>query len=180
MQTWIALFRGINVGGRNSLPMKRLKELLTELGAQNIRTYIQSGNAVFEHSVSNAADLAEQIGLAVQKAQGFNPQVMLLTQPELEAAIAANPYPEAVDDPKSLHLYFLATPATDPKLNELEELKSNSEAFTLTDQVFYLFAPEGIGRSKLAEKAERKLAVATTARNWRTVTKVAELLGEQP
>ncbi|PTY38454.1 hypothetical protein BGP77_12145 [Saccharospirillum sp. MSK14-1] len=177
MQTWIAFFRGINVGGRNSLPMKQLKALLTELGAQNIRTYIQSGNAVFEHPAGDATDLAEQIGLAVQQAHGFKPEILLLTQTELEAAIAANPYPQAKDEPKSVQLFFLATPAVDPRLNELAELKSNSEDFTLIDQVFYLFAPDGIGRSKLAERVERKLGVATTARNWRTVTKVVELLG---
>ncbi|WP_108124121.1 DUF1697 domain-containing protein [Saccharospirillum mangrovi] len=175
MQTWIALFRGINVGGHNSLPMKTLKELLAGLGAENIQTYIQSGNAVFTHASRDSVKLAEQISLAVHETQAFKPEVMLLTEAALNAAIDANPYPQAEADPKSLHLFFLAEPARQAKLDEIQELAKDSEAFTLTESVFYLYAPEGIGRSKLAERVERKLGVSATARNWRSVRKIQEL-----
>lgn len=174
-QLWVALFRGINVGGRNSLPMKVLVGLLNDLGAESVRTYIQSGNVVFNHSDTDRAALAARIAEAVADSQGFKPEVMLLTTNELKAAIDANPYPQAEAEPKSLHLYFLAQPATAAKLDELDALAKDNEAFTLTEGVFYLHAPDGIGRSKLAERVERKLGVATTARNWRTVVKLLEL-----
>lgn len=178
MQSWIALFRGINVGGRNSLPMQQLKQLLSDLGAVNIHTYIQSGNAVFSHDEVNPIELAQRISAAVQHTQGFKAEVLLLTQSELAAAVAANPYPQADDDPKSVQLFFLAEPALNARLDELAALKKDSEDFRLTQEVFYLFAPQGIGRSKLAERAERKLGVVTTTRNWRTVMKLVELAAQ--
>ena len=92
--------------------------------------------------------------------------------------MAANPYPEGEDEPKSLHLYFLTEPAGSPNLNLLHGQQLENERFTLQDQVFYLHAPDGIGRSKLATNVDRALGVATTARNWRTVSKLREMLGE--
>lgn len=90
-------------------------------------------------------------------------------------AIDSNPYPEAEEDPKSVHLYFLSEAASNPDLDALAMLRNTSERFTLTQNVFFLLAPEGIGRSKLAAQAEGKIGVTTTARNYRTVLKLAEL-----
>jgi uncharacterized protein (DUF1697 family) len=101
--------------------------------------------------------------------------VLLLTIKELQKAIAANPFPQATTDHKSLHLYFLAEPAQQANIDALNSLKRNGEAFALTNNVFYLHAPDGIGKSKLAERAEKLLGVAATARNWRTVCSVREL-----
>ena len=94
---------------------------------------------------------------------------------EIEKAVGSNPFPEAESDPKTLHLHFLASMPKDPDLEALESIKSDRERFVLKDSVFYLHAPDGIGRSKLAANAEKLLGVALTGRNWRTVCKVTAL-----
>jgi len=172
MKTYIALFKSINVGGRNRLPMRELVEVLEGLKLKNIETYIQSGNIVFQSEDMNAPELSERIGAAINKSHGFTPQVLLLELDELERAIASNPYPEAESEPKSLHLYFLASEPKDVDLKTLESIRSDSEQFTLKGEVFYLHAPDGIGRSKLAARVEKALGVTVTARNWRSVNRI--------
>jgi len=90
----------------------------------------------------------------------------------MEKAMASNPFPAAESEPKTLHLYFLASAPQNPDLKMLDSLKKADEQFKLIDNVFYLHTPDGIGRSKLAERAEKALGVAATARNWRTVSKI--------
>lgn len=172
MKTYIALFRGVNVGGSNVLPMKELAALLETIGARGVKTYIQSGNAVFQHEAASPAQLSSRIGAAIQASHGFEPQILLLDVADLERAMASNPFPEAEAEPKSLHLYFLATAPQNPDLTTLDSIKQDFERFRLVGDVFYLHAPGGIGRSKLAAQVEKALAVAATARNWRTVCAV--------
>lgn len=176
MKTYIALFRGINVGGTNVLPMKDLVAQLENLGSQNVKTYIQSGNAVFQDKEENASLLSNKIRAAIKKSHGFEPQVLLLTPEEIERAIESNPFPEAESEPKTLHIFFLATMPKDLDLGALESIKSDHERFALEDRVFYLHAPEWIGRSKLAANIEKLLGVAITGRNWRTVRKVMAMV----
>jgi len=178
MNSYIALFRGINVGGRNRLPMRELVEVLEELGLQDVKTYIQSGNVIFRSEDTNVSELSERMSCAINKSHGFAPQVLLLGLDELEWAIASNPYPAAESEPKTLHLYFLASEPEHPNLEDLESVKASSERFTLKGRVFYLHAPDGIGRSKLAAKVEKSLGVAVTARNWRSVTKIMAMAQE--
>ena len=175
MNTYIALFRGINVGGNNIIKMKDLVDLLEGVGAKQVKTYIQSGNVVLQ-STQEPSQLSEKISQAIQQRFGFSPQVLLLTQPEFEEAIHNNPYPQAGSLPKTLHLGFLVHEPQNPKLNELEQLKSSGEEFLLKGKVFYLHAPEGIGRSKLAEKIEKHLGVPMTMRNWNTVMNLSDLI----
>ena len=172
MKTYIALFRGINVGGNNILPMKELVVVLENLGADSVKTYIQSGNAVFQHESENVSGLSSRISAAIKESHGFEPRVLLLDLVEMEKAMASNPFPAAESEPKTLHLYFLASAPQNPDLKMLDSLKKADEQFKLIDNVFYLHAPDGIGRSKLAERAEKALGVAATARNWRTVSKI--------
>jgi uncharacterized protein (DUF1697 family) len=175
MQTYIALFRGINVGGHSKLPMRELKDVLSGMGLQDIATYIQSGNVVFTTDQGEKSALAARIREAVEHSHGFAPQVVLLTADELARAAAANPYPEADEAPTTVHLYFLAEVPQNPDLEKMEAIKADNECFTLTDKVFYLHAPEGIGRSKLAAGVEKALGVPVTARNWRSVCKILEM-----
>jgi uncharacterized protein (DUF1697 family) len=93
----------------------------------------------------------------------------------MERVMRSNPLPEAESEPKTLHLYFLAAPPERPDLDALEGIKGDRERFVLGDGVFYLHAPDGIGRSKLAANIEKLLGVPATARNWRTVHKVMEM-----
>lgn len=178
MRICIALFRGINVGGRNVLPMKDLVSLLEDLGARDVRTYIQSGNAVFRIGEPDAGLLSDGIQAEVGKRHGFEPRVLVLDLDALQRAAASNPFPEAESEPKTLHLFFLAEPPEDPDLDALEAVRGDSERFSLGNGVFYLHTPDGFGRSKLAERAERLLGVPATGRNWRTVHKVLDLARE--
>ena len=178
MKTYIALFRGINVGGKSILPMKELVALLEDHGCRNVKTYIQSGNVVFESKVMDASQLANDIGVEIKKRRGFQPFVLLLGIKELEKAIANNPFPETVDEPQTLHVGFLDSAPKNPDLKRLASLKSANERFRLIDKVYYLHAPEGIGRSKLAANIERLLGVPLTDRNWRTVCKILEMAKE--
>jgi len=177
MTTLIALLRGINMGGHHKLPMNELFSLLTEMGLRDIRTYIQSGNVVFRSDAKDKATLAAKISVAIEAQHGFAPHVLLLDADELRKAMANNPYPEAEAVPTSLHLLFLAEVPRHADLNGLEALKTASERFALKGKVFYLHAPEGVGRSKLAARAEKLLGVAASGRNWNTVCKLAEMVG---
>lgn len=178
MKTYIALFRGINVGGKNALPMKELVAVLEDLGSRNVKTYIQSGNAVFESKEKDAPRLSNKISVEIKKRRGFEPYVLLLELEDIERAITKNPFPEAESDPKALHAGFLASAPENPNLKTLKSLKRDSERFHLIGNVFYLHAPEGVGRSKLAANAEKLLGVPMTDRNWRTVCKIWEMAKE--
>jgi len=178
MNLWIALFRGINVGGHNILPMKELKVALEGMGCSAVSTYIQSGNVVFAHKESHPDVLEAGISATVNSIFGFEPRVLLLTREQLRLAHAGNPFPAGEDDPKTLHLYFLSEDANSVNRDALNSLKIETEQFQLTDRVFYLHAPDGIGRSKLAANVEKHLGVPATARNWRTVEKVLQLVAE--
>ena len=178
MNTYVALFRGINVGGKNPLPMKELVALLEDLGARKIKTYIQSGNAVFQSAEMNIAQFTKKITDEIKKRQVFNPYVLVLGLEEIEKAIEENPFPEAETDPATLHLGFLAFAPENPDLSKLASFKKESERFHLSGRVFYLHAPEGVGRSKLSANAEKLLGVPMTDRNWRTVCKIREMAKE--
>ncbi|MGB7621475.1 MAG: DUF1697 domain-containing protein [Terriglobia bacterium] len=175
MTIYIAFLRGINVGGKNFLPMKELVAVLEALGSQNVNTYIQSGNAVFKSRDKDASRLSKMISAEIKKRRGFEPHVLLLKLKDLERAMTENPFPEAETDPKVLHVGFLASSPRNPNLKMLESIKTDSERFHLIDNVFYLHAPEGVGRSKLATNAEKWLGVPMTDRNWRTVGQVWEM-----
>jgi len=174
---WILLLRGINVGGKKVLPMRELVEVLESLGLEEVRTYVQSGNAVFRAAGELPAGLGEEVSAAIEARKGFRPQVLLLSAQDLERAIRGNPFPEAEAEPGRLHLFFLASTPESAHVEGLEAARSPTERFRIAGDVFYLHAPDGIGRSKLAAKAERLLGVDATARNWRTVQKLREMAG---
>ncbi|WDQ15101.1 DUF1697 domain-containing protein [Rhodopirellula sp. P2] len=179
MTTWIALFRGINVGGKNTLPMAALRSTLESIGCQSVRTFIQSGNVLFSCQPSSKEAIATRIADAVDENFGFRPQVMLLTKDEFQSAVANNPFSDAVALPKTLHYFFLAAPPINPDLATIAELATETERFELIDNVFYLHAPDGFGTSKLVKSVERKLGVGTTARNHSTVEKLSGLLNPE-
>ena len=172
MATWIALLRGINVGGNNIIKMADLKSDLESLKLKSVRTYIQSGNVVFDSTAKTASSLTKKICSQIEKQHGFRPQLFILDRNDLLAAIKSNPFPNAVSDPKTLHFFFLSEPAADPDIKALDNARNQTENYKLTPRVFYLHAPDGIGRSKLAANAEKHLGVVTTARNYRTVDKL--------
>jgi uncharacterized protein (DUF1697 family) len=175
MVMYIALLRGINVSRSTQLGMPDLTRTLESLGLREVQTYLRSGNVVFRSPQADADDLANRIRAALEAERGLSPQVLVLTEQTLLRAIEGNPFPEAAHAPKSLHVYFLAAPPQQPDLDGLTRLKSATERFSLADTFFYLHAPDGVGRSKLAARAERLLGVEATARNWRSVTTLLSL-----
>lgn len=175
MRSFVALLRGINVGGNNILPMQRFRELLDDIGCQNVATYIQSGNAVFRHS-GGADELSIAIADTVDASFGFRPAVLVLDSDAFFRIVRANPYLDQNADLKSLHVWFLKDTPAAASTESLSELQGESEHYRLTENAFYLHAPDGVGRSKLAAKVEKCLGVEATARNWRTVGKIEDLL----
>lgn len=180
MTTCIALLRGINVGGRNRLKMASLRRGLEALGLRNVRTYIQSGNVVFRYDADEIGAeecdaLAERIASMIDEQYGFRPQTLVFPADRLLRAMTGNPFPEAEAEPRRLHLFFLADEPDDADESAIGEAAARTERWEIRGDVFYLHAPDGIGRSKLARSVERYLGVPATARNWRTVVKLREM-----
>ncbi|MHB8089413.1 MAG: DUF1697 domain-containing protein [Anaerolineaceae bacterium] len=176
MKVYAALFRGINVGGNNKLPMADLVKILEGLGAQKVKTYIQSGNVVFHYNEEEVDEFANTISLEVKKKFGFAPKVLILTADELDRAMDENPFPVPDGDTKTLHLGFLSREPEQVNIEKLASLQTESEHYCLTPKVFYLYAPDGVGKSRLAAAAEKIIGVDMTDRNWNTVCKLMEML----
>lgn len=174
MSLWVLLLRGVNVGGRGKLPMADLRAQMEALGAQAPQTYIQSGNAVFSGEIAPerfAGALTEAIGAA----HGHRPRALVLPAREMAETLATFPFPEALDDPKSGHVWFCAAPPAAADLAALAALAGPDERFALDGRRLCLHAPAGIGRSALAAGAEKALGVPATARNLRTIAAIADL-----
>ncbi|MFW6157633.1 MAG: DUF1697 domain-containing protein [Balneolaceae bacterium] len=158
--------------------MEELRDLLHECGFEQVKTYIQSGNVVFRSAQDDPSVLPDTVSKAVKNSHGFEPRVWILPVDEFTQAVEKNPYGHATERPKALHLFFLSAKPEDPDREGLEALRSETEEFEIRGRVFYLYAPDGIGRSKLAAKVEKLLGVQTTSRNWRTVSKIAEMIND--
>ena len=178
MGWYVALLRGINVGGRNLLPMKELRSVLGELGLRGVKTYIQSGNVLFEAEDVDEHELARRISSVIESKKGFAPRVLVISSGKFQSAADANPFNGAHEEPGKLHLAFTGEAPAEPDMELLESVRAPNERFELIDGVLYLHAPDGIGRSKLASKIEQALGVPTTMRNWRTVSKLLEMAAE--
>ncbi len=176
MTRWIALLRGVNVGGHRLLRMKELVTLLEHDGFEQVRSYVQSGNLVFRAARGGARAHADRVQRCVSERYGFAPEVLVLSGRALARAVAANPFAAAARAPQAVHLLFLAAAPRAPDLAALRALATHGDRFALTGKLCYLHTPRGLGVSKLAARAERLLGVAATARNWRTVTALLGML----
>ena len=150
--------------------MKELASLMKECGYENIQTYIQSGNVIF----NAPGNIDKQIGALIEKKFGFKPEVLILSSEDLNQAIENNPY-SAVEG-KQCHVYFCKSYPKSIDNSRLSELKAASEEYFINGKVFYLYAPDGVGRSKLAAKIEACLGVPGTARNLNTVNKLSAMV----
>jgi uncharacterized protein (DUF1697 family) len=153
MATWIALLRGIG-GGIRSLEMAKLVRALEGIGLEDVRTYIATGNVVFTSS-KTALQLSKAIEGCIEKKFGFSSKTFVLSPKELAKAAADNPFPQANDNHKSLHLFFLSAAPKKPNFEGMDALKAPSEQYVLKGKVFYFFAPEGFGDSKLGARIVR-------------------------
>jgi len=178
MKTWIALLRGINVVGKNKVPMKDLAAAFEGAGFRSVRTYIQSGNVVFRSRTGSARTLGTRITRLVEERFGFETQVMVLSGADLAAAVRGNPFPAAHENHKLLHIFFLAARPMKPDLESLERSRAGREEFVLKGGFFYLYTPDGFPESAVRSRMERCLGVLATGRNWRTANELLRMLNE--
>ncbi|MFE2373192.1 DUF1697 domain-containing protein [Streptomyces sp. NPDC059398] len=177
---YAVLLRGINVGGNRKVPMADLRELLTGLGHGDVRTYLNSGNAVFSSEASGEDELAAGVERAIADRFGFTVDCLVRDHAYLRAVADGCPFPAAGLQGKQLHATYFSGPVGPERFTGIDRQAYLPEEFGLGDRVLYLYAPEGLGRSKLAEALNRPAAnkgVTGTSRNWNTVLKLVEMTG---
>jgi len=168
----VALLRGINVGGKNKLPMKDLTELVEAAGGEAVRTYIQSGNVVFGSKKPKA--VVEGLEAALAERFGHEMPVVLRSAAQLERAIADYPFAEA--DEKTRQVGFLSARAPKAKVRALDPERSPGDHFEVVGEQIHLWCPNGFGKSKLTNAwFDRQLGVVSTFRNWRTTLKLLDM-----
>lgn len=175
---YAALLRGINVGGSRKVPMAELRTLIEGLGHQDVRTHLQSGQAVFTSGHGDEDTLAAELSAAIERHFGFGVDVIVRDHAYLKAVADACPFPAGTLEPKQLHVTYFSEPVTADRFAEIDQDAFLPEEFRLGDRVLYLYAPNGLGRSKLAEhlsKPRLNKGVVATTRNWNTVLKLVEL-----
>ena len=178
MTAYVAFLRAVNVGGNNRVPMAPLREALTAAGLEEVVTVLQSGNVVFQSRKGETA-VARIVADTIDDAFGLQIGVVIRSGTELAAVAATNPFldEEPGRDPKTLHVTFLAARPSAAAAAKLDPDRSPPDAFAVEGREVYLSYPGGSGRSRLTlDYIERTLAVTGTARNWRTVQRLAELL----
>ncbi len=176
MHRFVALLRGVNVGGKNRIPMRALRSSLEALDFQDVVTYVQSGNVVFRSPEGGEHALAARIEQRIAADLGPKVAVLLRTHDELDAVSRGNPFLAPETDPTRLHVVFLDRPPARDAIAALDPDRSPGDSFALAGRELYLHLPNGSGRTKLTiDWFERRLDVVATARNWRTVTKLVEL-----
>ncbi|HWX43882.1 MAG TPA: DUF1697 domain-containing protein [Solirubrobacteraceae bacterium] len=177
----MALLRGVNVGGNNKVPMASLRELMHELGYEDVRTHLQSGNAVFSAPGTPPEQAAHEIEQQLARRLGLNVRVLVRTREELERVVAANPLAEAVSEPARLLVNFLSAAPDPQRLRELDPADFEPDVFGVGEREIYVWCPEGVRATKLSYAFwEKRLGVTVTARNWNTVTRLLDLTAEQP
>jgi uncharacterized protein (DUF1697 family) len=176
--THVALLRGINVGGKNLVPMKALAQLFADAGCSDVRTYIASGNVVFAAAPKLVAGLAAGVQARIGEQFGLTVPVVLRSAEELAQVVARNPFLRAGVDPERLHVSFLAEQPSARAAASLDPHRSPPDEFALVGREIYLHLPNGAGQSKLTNAYfDGKLGTVSTARNWRTVTKLIDMAG---
>jgi uncharacterized protein (DUF1697 family) len=172
----IALLRGVNVGGRNKLPMKRLVAIVEAVGGGSAVTYIQSGNVVFEAARDRQAELPGAIMAAIAEEENITTPVLLRTLAQLRRVVAGNPYLERGCDPAELHVAFLAELPAAERVATLDPERSPPDEFCVRGCEIYLRCPDGMARTKLTNAFfDSRLGTTSTVRNWRTTQKLLAL-----
>lgn len=176
MPVMISLLRGINVGGKNLIKMEALRALYGSLGLNDVQTYVQSGNVVFQTKEKNLAKLTQRIEDAIEKQFGFRPEVVLRTGSEMKEALAKNPFAKRREiDPKRILINFLVEAPAAAVRDASLKFKFGAEEVQINDREMYLYSPEGFGQSKLWPAISKALKNSGTGRNLNTVQKLLEM-----
>jgi len=177
MKTYIALLRGINVSGQKKVPMEQLRELFAKPGFQNVQTYIQSGNVIFQSTEKNKIDLEQMIYSSIQDHFGFEVSVLVKTSNEIKDILVACPFSK-VKKESSYFTLLHNIPDKELTLSTSKESYPN-EAFIITNDCVYFYTETGYGKAKCNNNFfERKLKVTATTRNYKTMLKLLSLSAE--
>lgn len=179
MNTYVALLRGVNLAGRNRLPMKELADLLTAGGCEQVRTYIQSGNAVFRARAKHVT--AQALSAMIEDRFGFRVPVVLRTAQEMRTVASGNPFHSKNPRPEHLHVVFCSAKVKAGVLDEVDAQRFAPDTFFVSGQDLYLWVPTGFGKSKFPAYLDARLKAAGitgTTRNWRTALKLDEMAKE--
>ncbi|MFM9905520.1 MAG: DUF1697 domain-containing protein [Pyrinomonadaceae bacterium] len=172
---FVALLRGINVGGNNMIKMETLRATFESLGFENVKTYINSGNIIFDTTRADDKKIAKKIHDAIRADFGFDISTMVRSLAEINELIANNPYEGMFENDKDLHVFFLNEPLSAEQAALLIAQGNEAERFHITDRHILCLLSISILDSIVGKGfIDKKLKVATTARNWRTVKKIAE------
>lgn len=175
---FVALFSGVNVGGNRIVKMAELRSFFESLGFADVSTYVQSGNVVFRAKKQDALALARELEAEFEKKWGFSSRIMVRDASWLERLVKDNPYPEVTGEPTKLHAYALEREPTQEQAQRLADKCTGPERFQIKNDVLYLHAPDGLGKSVFANLIPRTLKVPGTARNWRSVLALLEMAGK--
>lgn len=179
--TSIALLRGINVSGQKKIKMADLKNRFEELDFHNVRTYIQSGNVLFDHPSLGARELEKRIEEKIARDYGFEVPAMVLVPSDLEYVLHNNPFLNGrKEDPKRLYVTFLAEVPPSENVKGLEGLDYHPEEYVLDGRFIFFFSPLGYGRARMNNNFfEQKLKVKATTRNWKTINVLWEMANDR-
>jgi len=173
---YVALLRGINVGGKNKLPMKSLVTVFEQLGCTAVKTYIQSGNVVFRAPPALAARLPERVSAEIAARFRLSVPVIVRSAAELRVVVRDNPHLAAGAEPDKLHVAFLADGPAAAAVARLDPERSPPDELVVRGREIHLHLPNGVGRSKLTNQYfDRVLSTTSTLRNWKTVLALLEL-----
>ena len=176
MKTYVALLRGINVGGHKKVPMADLRELMNQIGLQNVKTYIQSGNVIFQ-SNEKEFELEEKIQRSINSHFGFDVAVVVKSSDELLEIFNECPFEDETKQ-KSYFIVLNKTPETQ-LIKEVENISHENEAFIIKRNCIYFYSSIGFGQTKFNMTTfERKLKVKGTSRNFNTMLKLLSLCAE--
>lgn len=166
---YLALLRGINVGGNNRLPMADLVDILSSLGCVAVQTYIQSGNAIFELGRAKRPGLESRISSGIEQRFGFKVLVFLLSAKEVQAILSALPFPSA----EFAHLAILDSPPDPDLVASFNPDRLAGEDFRIEGRVIYFWLPHGVSGSTIMKaRFDSRLKTLSTMRNWRTMTEL--------
>jgi uncharacterized protein (DUF1697 family) len=172
VKTFVALLRGINVGGKRMLPMKELAAVFTKAGAKAVRTYLQSGNVVFDSTAP--APVIKHVRDGIEKGFGFDVPMVVRSAASLQAIVSSCPF----DDVEHAHVVFLGETPSSAMVNALDPNRSSPDRFAVRGSDVFLHLPHGVARTKLSNAwFDSQLKTVSTVRNWRTVLELARMSG---
>jgi uncharacterized protein (DUF1697 family) len=178
MKKYIAILRGINVGGHRKILMADLKLQLSSIGFLDVSTYIQSGNVFLKTDENDIKLIKLKITECIKREYGFNVPVIVITKSEIKSIVELNPFLTQAEDVKQLHVTFLSDQPLQEDVEGINDNYKGEDDFVILDKVIYLFIKGPSHKSKLSNNYfEKQLGLIATTRNWKTTLKLNELVG---